>query len=119
MRAREAVRSLARAPGAAAALAVRGYQMGVSPFLGPRCRFYPSCSSYAVTAFRRHGRFKGRALPGWRLARCQPFNPGGVDHVPVEGSWRAPEWRAPGPKDEGTAAAGDTGPYRRVTDGLA
>jgi putative membrane protein insertion efficiency factor len=77
------------------ALAVRGYQKALSPLFGPHCRFYPSCSSYAVTALRRHGLVKGAVLTTWRLVRCQPFHPGGVDHVPPRGAWRTV-----GPPDE-------------------
>jgi uncharacterized protein len=63
-------------------LLVRGYQLFVSPFLGPRCRFYPSCSAYAVTALQTHGALRGSWLAVRRLGRCHPWNPGGVDHVP-------------------------------------
>ncbi|MDR2381348.1 MAG: membrane protein insertion efficiency factor YidD [Bifidobacteriaceae bacterium] len=97
-----------RLPGEAAALVVRGYQKAVSPLLAPRCRFYPSCSSYAVVALRRHGLVNGAALSIWRLARCQPFHPGGVEHVPPKGSWRSPGSRAGGP-----------GAGRKVRHGLA
>lgn len=48
----------------------------------PRCRFYPSCSSYALTALRKHGAAKGTALAARRLLRCHPFSPGGIDYVP-------------------------------------
>ena len=61
---------------------IRGYQRWVSPLLGPRCRFYPSCSAYAVEALRLHGAVRGSALTAWRLLRCQPFHPGGFDPVP-------------------------------------
>jgi len=61
---------------------VRGYQLVVSPWFGPRCRFYPSCSAYAVTALRRHGALKGTWLAARRLLRCHPWNPGGLDPVP-------------------------------------
>ncbi len=61
---------------------VRGYQLFVSPLLGPRCRFYPSCSSYAYEALLEHGLLRGSWLAGRRLLRCHPWNPGGVDHVP-------------------------------------
>jgi putative membrane protein insertion efficiency factor len=64
---------------------VRGYQLVLSPLLGPRCRFYPSCSSYAVQALTTHGALKGTWLAGRRLLRCHPWNPGGVDHVPPAG----------------------------------
>lgn len=63
-------------------LLVRAYQGIVSPWLAPRCRFYPSCSAYAVTALRRHGALRGSWLAARRLGRCHPWNPGGIDHVP-------------------------------------
>jgi hypothetical protein len=62
--------------------AVRMYQKLVSPLLPPSCRFYPSCSAYAVTALERHGALKGSWLAARRLARCHPFHPGGIDPVP-------------------------------------
>lgn len=77
-----------RAPATAAAGLVRGYQRWISPLTGAHCRFYPSCSSYAIGALKTHGLVKGLVLTGWRLARCQPFNRGGVDHVPPVGRWR-------------------------------
>ncbi|HWJ65809.1 MAG TPA: membrane protein insertion efficiency factor YidD [Nocardioides sp.] len=61
---------------------VRGYQLLVSPFLGPTCRYYPSCSAYAVEALGVHGAVKGTWLAARRLLRCHPWSPGGVDHVP-------------------------------------
>lgn len=61
---------------------VRGYQLFVSPLLGPRCRFYPSCSTYAIQALRRHGPLRGLVLASWRLLRCNPWNRGGIDPVP-------------------------------------
>lgn len=61
---------------------VRLYQRWLSPALPATCRFYPSCSSYALTALTRFGPLKGTWLTGRRLARCHPWNPGGVDHVP-------------------------------------
>jgi putative membrane protein insertion efficiency factor len=48
----------------------------------PRCRFHPSCSTYAVEALRVHGPVRGTALAVRRVGRCHPWNPGGVDHVP-------------------------------------
>ena len=62
--------------------ALRLYRVLISPLLGPRCRFYPSCSHYAEIAVRRHGALKGSWLAAQRLARCHPWNPGGVDPVP-------------------------------------
>jgi len=61
---------------------IRGYQVMVSPMLGPACRFYPSCSEYAYEAISRHGFFKGAFLAGKRILKCHPFHPGGVDLVP-------------------------------------
>ena len=63
-------------------LLIRGYQLGVSPLLGPRCRFYPSCSCYAHTAIERFGVFRGLWLGLTRLLRCHPFAEGGYDPVP-------------------------------------
>lgn len=64
---------------------VRAYQLFISPMLPPSCRFYPSCSAYALTALRRFGPIRGTWLAVRRLARCHPWNPGGVDHVPARG----------------------------------
>jgi uncharacterized protein len=61
---------------------IRGYQWLISPVLGQRCRFYPSCSHYACEALDRHGTGKGLVLAARRLARCHPWHPGGYDPVP-------------------------------------
>ena len=63
-------------------LFVRVYQYLISPVLGPHCRFYPSCSHYAVEAIERHGLLRGVLLAVRRLSRCHPWHPGGVDPVP-------------------------------------
>jgi putative membrane protein insertion efficiency factor len=55
----------------------------------PRCRYYPSCSTYAVGALRAHGPVRGSALAAGRLLRCHPWSPGGIDHVPPVRSGRA------------------------------
>jgi uncharacterized protein len=70
--------------GAAAALTalIGAYQRYVSPFLGNRCRFHPSCSVYAKTAIETHGALRGSWLALRRLVKCQPFHPGGFDYVP-------------------------------------
>jgi uncharacterized protein len=61
---------------------IRAYQRGLSPLLGPRCRFYPSCSQYAWEAVSTHGVGRGLLLALGRLARCHPLHPGGIDPVP-------------------------------------
>ncbi len=58
------------------------YQRVISPLTPPTCRYYPSCSAYALTAIRRFGPVKGTWLAARRLLRCHPWAPGGVDHVP-------------------------------------
>jgi hypothetical protein len=68
---------------------IRMYQLTISPLLGPRCRFYPSCSRYAYQAFEVHGTVHGGWLTVRRLLRCHPWNPGGIDEVPArpQGKW--------------------------------
>ncbi|MGQ0530109.1 MAG: membrane protein insertion efficiency factor YidD [Panacagrimonas sp.] len=61
---------------------IRAYQKLISPLLGPRCRFHPSCSRYAVEALQKHGVLRGSWLAACRLGRCHPLNPGGEDPVP-------------------------------------
>jgi len=63
-------------------LLIRLYQKTLSPLLPECCRFYPTCSHYAVEALRIHGFMKGTALAVWRVLRCQPLCPGGYDPVP-------------------------------------
>jgi putative membrane protein insertion efficiency factor len=58
------------------------YRRWISPLLPPSCRFYPSCSAYAVEAVTVHGAFKGSWLAFRRLLRCGPWHPGGLDPVP-------------------------------------
>ena len=65
----------------AALLAIRGYQILVSPLLGDRCKYYPSCSRYAADAIRELGVVRGSLLAAWRLLRCNPWSHGGVDRV--------------------------------------
>jgi putative membrane protein insertion efficiency factor len=70
--------------GAAAVLMglIGGYQRFISPYLGNRCRFHPSCSVYARTAIETHGALRGTCHAVRRLVKCQPFHPGGFDYVP-------------------------------------
>jgi putative membrane protein insertion efficiency factor len=60
---------------------ILAYQKWVSPLLGPRCRFYPSCSQYAYDAISHYGLCKGGILAVKRLSKCHPFHPGGVDQL--------------------------------------
>ena len=62
-------------------LPIRAYQWLLSPLLGPRCKYYPSCSEYAAQAVQRYGILRGLVLAGWRLLRCNPWSLGGVDRV--------------------------------------
>jgi putative membrane protein insertion efficiency factor len=72
---------------------ITGYRRFISPLLGARCRFAPSCSAYALEAVREHGALRGTWLAARRIGRCHPFNPGGFDPVPP-----ALHGRRPGPE---------------------
>ncbi|MDA3898142.1 MAG: membrane protein insertion efficiency factor YidD [Desulfobacteraceae bacterium] len=61
---------------------IKAYQLILSPVIGPACRFYPSCSEYAIEAVSKYGTLKGGYLATRRILRCHPFNPGGIDPVP-------------------------------------
>lgn len=61
---------------------IRLYQLTISPLIGPRCRFFPSCSEYTLEAVQTHGTLRGAWLGLRRIARCHPWHPGGVDPVP-------------------------------------
>jgi putative membrane protein insertion efficiency factor len=61
---------------------LQGYQLLLSPLLGQNCRFYPTCSNYAIEALRTHGAARGGLLAMRRVCRCHPWNAGGVDPVP-------------------------------------
>jgi uncharacterized protein len=64
-----------------AVLPIRAYQLLLSPMIGERCRYYPSCSEYAAQAISRYGILRGLVLAGWRLLRCNPLSRGGFDPV--------------------------------------
>lgn len=63
-------------------LLLKAYKLAISPYLGANCRFYPSCSEYAVQAITRHGSLRGTALATCRLCKCHPWHAGGIDLVP-------------------------------------
>ncbi|MFY2764572.1 membrane protein insertion efficiency factor YidD [Arenimonas sp. MALMAid1274] len=63
-------------------LLLRGYKLAISPLLGQRCRFYPSCSEYTMQAVDRFGVLRGSWLGVKRIGRCHPLHPGGLDEVP-------------------------------------
>jgi putative membrane protein insertion efficiency factor len=65
------------------------YQKLISPLLGPRCKYHPSCSSYLVQAITTHGIIKGIILGILRIIRCNPFSGGGYNPVPSKGKWFA------------------------------
>lgn len=69
----------ADAPAEVAVFLIRFYQKAISPLFPPSCRFYPSCSEYALQAFKRYGFRRGMLLALRRLLRCHPFSPGGYD----------------------------------------
>jgi putative membrane protein insertion efficiency factor len=106
-------RSLNRTLAAPLVLLVRLYQRFVSPLRPPTCRFYPSCSAYAVTALERFGPLRGGWLAARRLGRCHPWTPGGVDPVPMtwetRGDVRPEDFR---PADPGA----DPAPHEPVPD---
>jgi hypothetical protein len=60
---------------------IKGYQKIISPLFPPSCRFYPTCSEYAVQSITKYGVFKGGIKSVWRILRCNPFNKGGIDPV--------------------------------------
>jgi uncharacterized protein len=76
------LRTLGRVPRAIAIAFVRVYQLVLRPWLGPRCRFHPSCSCYATEALAEHGVWHGGWLAMRRISRCHPWHAGGFDPVP-------------------------------------
>ena len=74
---------------------LRVYRALISPLYGEVCRYYPSCSAYALEAVQVHGSIKGSWLAVRRLARCHPWAPGGVDKVPPKAGTAAPEEAPP------------------------
>ena len=68
---------------------LRVYQYAIRPLIGANCRFYPSCSDYALEAIDRHGAARGTLLAAKRLCKCHPYHPGGYDPVPAARERRA------------------------------
>ena len=67
---------------------IRLYQRTLSPLLGARCRYHPSCSAYALQAIQAYGILRGSVLAGWRVLRCNPFSLGGYDPVSAQSLFR-------------------------------
>mgnify|MGYP002626237070 CR=1 FL=1 len=65
-----------------AVLLIKAYRKFISPLFPPSCKYYPTCSSYSLEAYRKHGFIKGTALTMWRIVRCNPWSLGGIDYVP-------------------------------------
>ena len=63
-------------------MVVRGYQEAIGPLLPPACRYYPSCSNYAIEAIEKYGAWRGGWMAVRRIGRCHPLRPGGYDPVP-------------------------------------
>lgn len=79
---------------------LKAYRLLISPLYGQRCRYYPTCSAYALGAVETHGALRGSWLAARRLGRCHPWTPGGVDLVPPEESYR---WWGTVPGMDGSA----------------
>lgn len=84
---------------------IRAYQRVLSPLLGPRCKYAPTCSAYAVEAIETEGLARGSVLAAWRILRCNPFSHGGWDPVSAQRLFRAPRGLDPRP---GGVAASDS-----------
>jgi uncharacterized protein len=76
-------------------LVIKMYQVTLAPFVGGQCRFHPTCSWYALEAYRLHGPFRGSLLSVRRLLKCHPFHRGGYDPVPEQQNSRTAEQQTP------------------------
>lgn len=86
---------------------IRFYQKFITPYTPATCRYYPTCSEYAVRSLRTHGAVKGTILTVWRLLRCNPWSSGGVDHTPERGRWRYVPVAEPDGEDGSRERGGD------------
>jgi hypothetical protein len=109
------VRGAVRLPARLVVGVLRLWQLLVSPVYGQTCRFYPSCSAYALEAVDTHGLLRGGWLAARRLARCHPWNPGGVDLVPARGARRPSAVPADGPLPGPGGATDDMTPNTPAT----
>ena len=112
MTARGAMTTVRKVPSRVLRGLVRFYQLAISPWTPPSCKYYPSCSQYALVALERHGAVRGTWLAVRRVGRCHPWAAGGVDDVPPIGYWRTAdhtpitlETPAPVPGPSATTAA--------------
>lgn len=71
---------------------VKFYRKFISPLFPPCCKYYPTCSTYALTAIERFGAFRGILLAVWRLLRCNPWSMGGIDYVPEKFTFRTKKY---------------------------
>ncbi len=80
-------------------LPLRVYRRAISPLLGPRCKYHPTCSAYAVQAVEEYGILRGSLLAGWRVLRCNPWSHGGYDPVSAQTLFRTSS-QAPKPTSD-------------------
>jgi uncharacterized protein len=90
---------------------IRLYQRWISPAIAPRCRYYPTCSDYAVQAIRELGPIRGLILAAWRLLRCNPFSHGGIDEISDRRLFRNATARSRRAASHSTAAANPAGTH--------
>ncbi|MCR5708247.1 putative membrane protein insertion efficiency factor [Ruminococcus sp. YRD2003] len=71
---------------------IRFYQKFISPLTSPKCKYYPTCSCYALTSVKRFGAIRGSALAAWRILRCNPWSMGGIDYVPEKFTFKVKKY---------------------------
>lgn len=71
---------------------IKFYRKFISPLFPPRCKYYPTCSRYAIEAIEKFGAFRGFLLACWRLLRCNPWSMGGIDYVPDKFTFRVKKY---------------------------